>query len=241
MGNEKPKFENFIIEQISRMNINFADYNPRKITPSAKKKLKAKIKKTGFVMPVVINKRTGNIVAGHQRIAILDELHKKKEYTFTAALIDVDEKEEVELNIFLNNQSAMGEWDAGKLGDIKELFPDIDFVNDLGFDFSDIEFFQFNDGIDLNVNMNIDQEVTKKGLDEINNARKKHREKVAKNDQNKDGKEWVSENDYMVTFVFNNNKDKHEFMEKINKPRTEKYLKYTVLYDLASNKYELFL
>lgn len=45
---------------------------------------------------------------------------------------------------------------------------------------------------------------------------------------------------YMVTFVFNNNKDKHDFMQRINKPQHEKYLKYTFLYDLAKGKYDLF-
>lgn len=86
---------------------------------------------------LVWNRRTGNLVGGHQRIAILDELEKSQDYCLTLAVIDVDEKKERELNVFLNNVNAMGEWDTAALEKlVNELGGDI---SGLGFDPLDIQ------------------------------------------------------------------------------------------------------
>jgi hypothetical protein len=139
----KPKTKNVILEafetvKINRRDIHNADYNPRGISESARKKLRAKLKKWGRVQPEVVNKRTMNIVGGHQRIKLMDDAERRDDYEFTVAMIDVDEKEEVAINMFLNNASAQGEWDIMLLQDIKGLFPDIDYEQDMGFDESDI-------------------------------------------------------------------------------------------------------
>jgi hypothetical protein len=60
-------------------------------------------------------------------------------YEINCAVIGVDEKEEVSINVFLNNPAAQGEWDTFALRDIAGMFPDIDFEKDLGFDQSEIE------------------------------------------------------------------------------------------------------
>jgi hypothetical protein len=69
-----------------------------------------------LVVPLTWNIRTGNLVSGHQRIQQLDEMEQAKDYELTVAQIDVDEKQEKEINILLNNQSAMGEFDIDMLG-----------------------------------------------------------------------------------------------------------------------------
>ena len=238
MANEISKYQNYETVNINRSELRASEYNPRKISSANKKRLKERIKKSGMVMPIVFNKRTGRIVSGHQRIEILDELHRKKDYVLTVSQIDVDEKEEVELNIFLNNVNAMGEYDPLKLAEVKELFPDLNFESDLGFDGVDLKFMEFNDGIKLTNDEDsaLIQKTTQE-LEAINERRKIYRTQVTEADKNKDGAQWTEHNDYSIAFVFKNNKDKRDFMEKIGKPENDKILKYEILFDLAKGKF----
>ena len=114
-----------------------AEYNPRIITDQARKKLKEKMKGVGLLQPIVWNSRTGNLVSGHQRLATLDALERKKEYELDVSVIDVDEVTEKEMVVFFNNPSAQGEWDLDKLADLK-LIDNIDFA-DMGFEQFDID------------------------------------------------------------------------------------------------------
>lgn len=112
--------------EVKRSAIHLAGYNPRKISDEAKKTLKRGIKKFGLVGGLVANKRTGmTLVSGHQRLSVMDELNKypENDYLIRVELIDVDEKQEKELNILTNNPNAMGQWDYDAL---RELVPDID-------------------------------------------------------------------------------------------------------------------
>lgn len=117
--------------ELNRSAIHFADYNPRKLSEESRKTLKRGIKKYGLVGGVVVNKRTGlTVVSGHQRLTVMDELQKyvsstkENDYRIRVDVIDVDEKQEKELNILLNNPNAQGSWDYDKM---RELIPDIDY------------------------------------------------------------------------------------------------------------------
>ena len=60
-----------------------------------------------------MNKRTGlTVVSGHQRLSVMDELQKfpDNDYRIRVDVIDVDEKQEKELNILMNNPNAQGTW-----------------------------------------------------------------------------------------------------------------------------------
>jgi len=128
--------ETFKVEEISRTQLNNAVYNPRFINDKEKSKLKSALKKHGLVAPITWNKRTGNIVGGHQRINIMDSLMKSKDYKLSVAVIDVPENKEKELNILLNNQQAMGSWDMAEL---KNIFKDETVsLEGSGFDLSDM-------------------------------------------------------------------------------------------------------
>lgn len=112
--------------EVKRSAIHLAGYNPRKISDEAKRTLKRGIKKFGLVGGLVANKRTGmTLVSGHQRLSVMDELNKypENDYLIRVELIDVDEKQEKELNILTNNPNAQGSWDYDAL---RELVPDID-------------------------------------------------------------------------------------------------------------------
>ena len=122
--------------KIKRSQICLAEYNPRKITPEAKRKLKANLDKMGLMGGLVWNERTGNLVSGHQRIAILDADNKynpktlENDYDVFVTKVDLDERQEKEQNIFFNNQSAMGFFDEDKL---HEVMKSVDFSELTGF------------------------------------------------------------------------------------------------------------
>lgn len=132
---EVSKYQKFETATINRGQIKNAEYNPRKISDSAKKKLKDNIKRVGLLDTIVVNKNTMNIVSGHQRISILDSLERKKDYNLTVAMVDLSEKEEKEQNIFFNNTKVQGEFDTDILA---SMLSDIDFecagldINDVG-------------------------------------------------------------------------------------------------------------
>lgn len=113
--------------ELNRSAIHFAGYNPRKLSDESRKTLKRGIKKFGLVGGIVVNKRTGlTVVSGHQRLSVMDELQKfpDNDYRIRVDVIDVDEKQEKELNILLNNPNAQGSWDYDALA---RLVPDIDY------------------------------------------------------------------------------------------------------------------
>ena len=113
--------------ELNRSAIHFAGYNPRKLSEESRKTLKRGIKKFGLVGGIVVNKRTGlTVVSGHQRLSVMDELQKfpENDYKIRVDVIDVDERQEKELNILMNNPNAQGSWDYDALA---RLVPDIDY------------------------------------------------------------------------------------------------------------------
>lgn len=92
-----------------------AEYNPRTITDTAKHGMKASLQAFGDLQPIVWNKRTGNIVSGHQRYDVLTELGETETEVI---IVDFDDLTEKKANLEMNNQSITGDWDEAKLADI---------------------------------------------------------------------------------------------------------------------------
>jgi len=90
-----------------------AKYNPRKdLKPTDKKykHIKNSIESFGYIDPIIWNKRNGNIIGGHQRFKILQELG----YTeIDVVVVDFDEETEKAANVAVNK--AQGDWDKEKL------------------------------------------------------------------------------------------------------------------------------
>ena len=131
------KHVRFEMMTIDRAKITAAPYNPRVIDTTARRKLKSNLQKRGLVQPLLWNKRTGHLVAGHQRLEILDEIEGGKAYTLPVSAVDVSEAVERELNVFLNNPAAQGSFDSDRLADALSL-PDID-LEALGFDLAELQ------------------------------------------------------------------------------------------------------
>jgi len=126
------------IQRIKTEQINPAAYNPRvdlKPGDAEYEKLKKSINTFGYVEPLVWNKRTGNLVGGHQRFKILIEQGLTE---VEVSVVDLDVDKEKALNLALNR--IRGEWDDEKLTQLlSELSktPDFD-VTLTGFDIPEI-------------------------------------------------------------------------------------------------------
>jgi len=101
------------IQKISINKINPASYNPRKdLKPDdvEYKHLVKSIDEFGYVEPLVWNKRTGNLVGGHQRFKIILAQGAKEAQV---SVVDLSIEKEKALNIALNK--IQGDWDEQKL------------------------------------------------------------------------------------------------------------------------------
>lgn len=89
-----------------------ADYNPRTITAEARKALRASVEKFGQAATLTWNRRTGRLVGGHQRAAVMRACGYREA---RVTVVDLDEAGEKELNLALNSDALAGEWDPSKL------------------------------------------------------------------------------------------------------------------------------
>ncbi len=220
---EITKYQKFETKTISRDQIQGAPYNPRRISDAAKKKLRDNIKRVGLLDTIVVNKRTMNIVSGHQRVAILDALERKKDYAITVAMVDLSEKEEMEQNLFFNNSKAMGEYDASLLAEIFET-TDIE-VDCTGFDLPDLGLL----GVEIDMAPTDDEEV-QMSEDDKELLQLGGRIYDSSNDLRKAIKEYSTKGDAQVIDVnvvltFGSTEAKVAFMQKYGFEGGEKFVK----------------
>lgn len=117
---------------ISRSDIVADDINPRTISEENMRRLKESIRKNGLVGHPVWNRQTGHIVGGHQRIAALDAIMRSQGYELDVLEVDMPLKDEVRLNVALNQQDAQGEFDFSVIADLATDFG-LDLSADFGF------------------------------------------------------------------------------------------------------------
>jgi DNA modification methylase len=127
--------------QVSKIpvgHLNPAAYNPRKdLQPGDPEyeKLKRSMQEFGYVEPIVWNKRTGNIVGGHQRYKILLDMGMQE---IDCVVVDLDDAKEKALNLALNK--IQGDWDYLKLEDLLQELDTGEFDIELtGFGMDEIE------------------------------------------------------------------------------------------------------
>lgn len=93
-----------------------ADYNPRQISDRAKAGLRHSIEEFGLVQPIVWNRQTGNVVGGHQRLGVLDEMGQGHDSPVATFVVDLPPAREQALNVALNHRGIQGEFDHDALG-----------------------------------------------------------------------------------------------------------------------------
>lgn len=146
------------IEKINLIDLEIADYNPRQISDRNLEKLRDSIHSFGFVDPIIINLKNNRIIGGHQRYKVLMEDYDNNKELNLYRLGDVgwafpdtdisinSEEQEKALNIILNQNNLMGEWDNEKLKGIFKDLNDVDFDLELtGFEDFEIELFLDDD------------------------------------------------------------------------------------------------
>lgn len=97
-----------LIERKKIRELNRATYNPRiDLMPgdSEYENLRQSILKYGVVIPVIWNKRTNNVIGGHQRLTILEN---EGETEVDVSVVDLDDIQEKQLNIALNKIEGEG-------------------------------------------------------------------------------------------------------------------------------------
>ena len=98
-----------VVEEILLSNYRPAPYNAREIKEGAMSGLRHSLEKFGYVDLIIVNKRSGHIVGGHQRWKVIQEEGVEK---ITAIVVDVDDATERQMNIELNNPEITGNWTA---------------------------------------------------------------------------------------------------------------------------------
>jgi len=209
----KSKYQAYDTETISRSQIKNAPYNPRIMDEKAKKRLKKNIAKHGLVAALTWNKRTGNLVGGHQRLEQLDALEKNQDYDLTVCVVDVDEREEAALNVQLNNPSMQGDWDFDRLAMMTEEF-DLDLQEDLGFSETDIDFMFEGDDRFSQLFDTQEGENMRGDLNAVKAARKESAEKL----KERNNINWFT------VIVFENEEERDAFMHEISVPKYEQYI-----------------
>ena len=136
-----------------------AKFNPRKITKPELDRLKKAFEEFGDLGGIVFNRRTDNLIGGHQRVKVIpkDAVIEKTELSepsrtgtvahgfiiidgekYSYREVDWDKTKEKIANIAANTHG--GDWDEEKLGEIlKELSADVNFDIDLtGFTLAEV-------------------------------------------------------------------------------------------------------
>jgi ParB-like chromosome segregation protein Spo0J len=150
------------IREVSIKKLKPAKYNPRKdLQPDDPEyqRLKKSMIEFGDVDPIVWNEATGNIVSGHQRYKIYQEMGHDK---CMVSVVNLTEKAEAVLNIALNKIS--GEWDYPKL---KDIIAEID-TGEFDIELTGFDAEELNKMFDYNIPVNENEDSSPK-LSEIYN------------------------------------------------------------------------
>ena len=228
-----------------RSEIKLADYNPRSIDDWARQKLKNEIKEHGLVNKLVWNEKTGNLVSGHQRLSILDELEGGTGYDLEVDCVSLSPKAEKRVNVFLNNKSAQGTYDSDKLAEL--IKSDIS-IEGMGFDLMELQVEYGDDdawqGIfpseeedeeveeaisDLGTAAELRPEPPKKTLESGEAIKDPERHQAVIDERNQARERMAAVNDagdteIYATVVFGCREDREAFMESLGQDGDEKYV-----------------
>lgn len=109
-----------LIKRMKLDKLHEAAYNPRvalKPGDPEFERLKNSIETFGNVEPIIWNKRTGNVVGGHQRLAVLKAMGETET---DVSVVDLKDEDEKLLNVALNK--IKGEWDYDLLPELLASF-----------------------------------------------------------------------------------------------------------------------
>ena len=101
------------LEEVNISKVKAARWNPRTATRKGLKLLEKSYEEFGNLQPIIINRRTDTLIAGHQRLKIL---RRKKEKTTQAWVVDLPVTDEKVASLALNNHA--GDFDLQMLSEV---------------------------------------------------------------------------------------------------------------------------
>lgn len=104
----------------------YAD-NPRVISEEAKAGLGESIRSFGLVDPIVVNKTTGRVIGGHQRLRELAEAGVEETDVLEG---EMPEKDEIALNIALNSKFIQGEFEKSAIKILDRVHEELEEVSE---------------------------------------------------------------------------------------------------------------
>lgn len=196
-----------------------------------REKLGRELRRYGLVETLVWNRRTGNLVGGHQRLREIDRNQGWKgadspDYSLDLAVIDVTEREEKAINVALNNPGAQGEYDPDLLGSIlREIQTDL---ADVGIDRMDVEIMLGPDVAGSLFSADAEPEEIKAAADELERMaglkerKKKHRAAALERD----------DTEFYTVVVFQSREQREAFMTHLGLGPEERYTDGRAVADL---------
>lgn len=167
------------------------------------------------------NRTTGHIVGGHQRLDALDSIMRTKNYELEVVAVEMPLKDEVRLNVVLNNADAQGVFDFAKIQELSNEFS-LDIESDFGFspEVIDIQFPEVAQAASFSDQPSFaDTEPRRASEEDI--AKMKEMKKALRQEL-KEGNEEVGnfrgEAKGILTVVFNCESDKKEWLKSLNIP-----------------------
>jgi len=212
--------QKFVPTRLHRTTLKEAPYNPRQIDDHARKKLMNNIKSVGLLDTLVFNKRTGHILSGHQRLGILDSLSKTgSDYSLDVAVVDLNERDEKNQNLFFNNPSTQGTYDDDALA--KMIADEVVDYDKAGFDDMDLQM-RF-EGTEYAVTMFDDDKAPKSvqdDLEQLEEIQRMKRERKAHRERDQE------ENDpeFYAVVVFPDRDAQGRFMERVGMNKNDRYV-----------------
>ena len=231
----KTKYQSGNVELVWRSSLKEHPLNPRKLSESAKKKLRNSVKEIGVMDMPVFNATTQHIVGGHQRLHTIDYLEKYKvdgegrainDYQVEVAVVYLDEEAELKAIVRLNNQNMQGSWDAELLSELSKVVT----YEDMGFEQLDVEFLMEDAGIDWTESFATKDTSTatdtKLSLQEIRASRKNQQESLVKD----------LSADFWVTVVCKDYEEKMRLMRALSKPTGDQFISPAEIFALVEKQ-----
>jgi hypothetical protein len=211
------RLQNFTYVEIHRSQITNAPYNPRSISEYTRKRLKQQLERHGLVETLVWNERTGHLVGGHQRLSILDQVAESADFRLGVARIDVDLKQEMEINVALNNPHIQGAYDSDKFFAMLKL-PEAPSAEAMGFTTADMEMEfgaipEVHDAF-AQAEKNITPVAT--DLKDLKARRAESKQRIEDDPAN--------DADYYLMIVFRTGADKEAFLQHLDRPLDMRFM-----------------
>lgn len=223
------RFQSHTPKRVHRSMIKNAPYNPRQIDEHNKEKLRKKLKTRGLIEAPTWNELSGNLVGGHQRLAIIDALEGHSDYLIDVCAVELTETEEIEENIALNNPNLQGDWDLALMGEImkREDFK----LEPTGFDNADVQI-MFEDS-DLSTMFEPSKEA-KELIDNVETqqaaAKDPKKTKTYTGPEKEFVERWKAESDTLLDtelysiVIFKSREDREQFMRSIGLTKEDRYV-----------------